>query len=252
MTGQLLVDALALPPAARVSHRVPKRSLAEHGALTAADRRLIERGIEDVHWVAALKPGTTAISSFKDEVRDYGEIVVLAATLRDDARAPRVLELIHRAVPYPVVLCAEQAGRIMLSLAHKRASQAAAGAVVVEGVTTSPPLPRDGRTSSQQAFLAALALSAQPAADLLALYQAWLDRVVDLQAAELTGTYSPARSAAASGARRAAIAEHERISRELARLRAQATRERQLARRVELNLTIKRLESELAVTDRSL
>jgi hypothetical protein len=42
-----------------------------------------------------------------------------------------------------------------------------------------------------------------------------------------------------------ALAEHERLTREIAGLRARAAKEKQLNRRVELNLEIKRLESAL-------
>jgi len=45
---------------------------------------------------------------------------------------------------------------------------------------------------------------------------------------------------------------HARLQRELAALRAQAKKEKQMNRRVQLNLAIKRLEAELAETIRAL
>ena len=56
MNASDLLDALGLPAGAIVDQRVPKKLLVEHGAPTAADRRQINEGIEEVRWIAALKP----------------------------------------------------------------------------------------------------------------------------------------------------------------------------------------------------
>jgi hypothetical protein len=48
------------------------------------------------------------------------------------------------------------------------------------------------------------------------------------------------------------LAEHERLTRGIASLRARAAKESQLNRRVELNLEIKRLQAQLAEVARQL
>ncbi len=103
-----IVASLALPPSCRVDQRVPKKMLAEHGGATAADRRLLTDGIEEAHWLAAIKPATTAIPTWRDEVREYLELAVLSMAVRptyaQPAQLQRLDELVHRAVPYPVLL----------------------------------------------------------------------------------------------------------------------------------------------------
>ena len=71
---------------------------------TASDRKQIQEGIEELMWLAALKPATIGVPEFRDEEREYLEIAVLAAELRPTAKAARLAELIHRAIPYPVLL----------------------------------------------------------------------------------------------------------------------------------------------------
>ena len=58
MNGADLIAALDLPPGALVDRRVPKTLLVQHGAPTAADKRRINEGIEEMQWVATLKPST--------------------------------------------------------------------------------------------------------------------------------------------------------------------------------------------------
>ena len=96
-------------------------------------------------------------------------------------------------------------------------------------------------------------LAAQPAGDLYSLYQAWVDCLLAREAWAVTGAYSLVRAPVAGAGAVAAdhpiaslLATHDRLTRALAKLRAEAERETQLARRVDLNLEIKRLEAERA------
>jgi hypothetical protein len=247
-----VINALALPPDARVDQRVPKKLLLEQGAPAAADKRQIQDGIEELFWVAALKPTNIAVPAFRDEVREYLEIAVLTATLRAGAKPTRLIELIHRAIPYPLVLVAAQGDTVTLSLAHKRWSQGETGKVVIEDVRRTAPFRPDAPTAEEASFLASLAVSSLPTRDLFALYQGWLDRIAALEAAQITGTFAPPDSADRASALREGLDTHARLQRDLAVLRAQAEKEKQLNRRVELNLEIKRLEAKLAAIGQSL
>ena len=96
--------ALALPADALVDRRVPKTLLIENGAPTTADKRRIREGIEELRWLAALKTTTIGVAEYRDAAREYIEIDVLKLVLRPKARTGRLIELVHRAVPYPLVL----------------------------------------------------------------------------------------------------------------------------------------------------
>lgn len=242
MTTEALIAALDLPTQARVDRRVPKSLLLEHGAPTAADRRRINEGIEQIHWVAALKPATAGVAAYRDDVREYLEIAVVRLILRGEAKMARLVELLHRAVPYPVVALTELGERRTLSLAHKRWSQGEAGKVVLEGDVLLIDTPRDGEPHGP-AFAAALALGRQPRSSLLALYHGWIDTALALEAARLSGRFVTLPGADDRTARREALRGVVRLEAEIARLRAAAAREKQMARQVEMNLELKRAEA---------
>jgi hypothetical protein len=107
-TGSDLLAALELPDGCRVDQRVPKKLLLENGAPTAADKRLISDGIEELLWLAALKPTTIGVPEYRDDVSEYLEIAVVRLKLRDGAKTTRLIELVHRAVPYPLLLLTER------------------------------------------------------------------------------------------------------------------------------------------------
>lgn len=242
-----ILAALSLPAGSLVEQRVAKKYLLEHGTPAVGDKKQVNEGLDELLWHAALKPNNIGVPAFTDSTRDYIEIAVLVATLRPLAKRARLVELIHRAIPYPVLLLTRQGDCATVSLAHKRWSQGEAGKVVLEDtVVTTDPLLTARPEPADVAFLASLRLSGQPGAHLHALYHGWLARVTAHRAAAITGRVdSVAEPVAGHEARRAALAEHARLSGELTVLRASAAKARQVSRRVELNLAIRGLETQL-------
>lgn len=240
-----VIDALALPPDGRVDQRVPKKLLLDQGVPTAADKRQIQDGIEEIQWIAALKPTNIGVPGYRDEVREYLEIAVLTVSFRQAAKSARLIELIHRAVPYPVVLLSSQSEKVSVSLAHKRWSQGEGGKVVIEELLKTAALDPGALAEPEAHFLSSLALSTLTTADLFALYQAWIDRMAGLEASSITGTFTPPTSAERSTILRNGLISHAHLQHELTTLRNQAAKEKQLNRRVELNMRIKSLETEL-------
>lgn len=245
MTAEDVIAALDLPAAARVDRRVPKTLLVEHGAPTAADRRQVNEGIEHIQWVAALKPTTIGVAAFRDDAREYLEIAVIRVALREDARTQRLVELLHRAIPYPVFAVTEQRESVALSVAHKRWSQAEAQKTVLDGEPVTVVVPHE-REPFAGMFAAALALGRQPQASLHALYHGLLDTLLALQAARVSGVFSILPDADRRAARRDALVECSRLDVEIARLRAAAKKEKQMARQVALNQELKRAEADRA------
>lgn len=252
MKASLLLDALDLPASAMVDKRVPKSMLHEHGAPTAADKRQINEGIEQLVWVAALKPTTIGVAEYRDELREVLEIAVLQLTLRAAAKVGRLIELVHRAVPYPVLLVADQGSNASLSLAQKRWSQVEAGKTVLEGDVVTVEWDAEQDAERSPAFRNALGLGQQPRTTLEALYQGWIDTLLALQAARVTGAFAVPTNLEQSGLRRKALQECSRLAREISRLRTTAAKEKQMARRVDLNLELKRLEAAQAAAHANL
>ncbi|MDD2857031.1 MAG: DUF4391 domain-containing protein [Desulfuromonadaceae bacterium] len=244
MNVEAIINALGLPDSARVNQRVPKKLLVENGAPTAADKRRINEGIEEIHWLASLKPNTIGVPDFCDDVREYLEIALLTVTLRQDAKAGRLSELIHRAIPYPLFLVLLQGDQTTLSLAHKRRAQNEAGKFVLDGDVVEGTVSGNAPLSAEvnRLFMHAMVLGNQPRANLLLLYQGWIDTLIALQASQLTGTFSQAVTNEAAIARREALQRCKVLETEIAVLRNAAVKEKQIARRVVLNLEIKRLE----------
>ncbi len=248
------IIALDLPKDAQVNQRVPKKLLVEHGAPTAGDKRLINDGIEELRWRAALKPHTVGVPEYRDTEREYLEIAVLTLALRPGAKRARLEELVHRAVPYPVFLVTTQAPDTLntpnttvtsMSLAHKRWSQAEKDKIVLDEGHPERVVLALVPTETERSFIQALQLKKQPRSHMLALYQGWLDMLLALQAARITGAFAMACSPEHGEARKYALRECARLEAQLAGLRSEAAKEKQIAKRVELNLEYQQLQAQL-------
>jgi hypothetical protein len=260
MNHTALIEALALPLESRVDKRIPKKMLVEQGAPTVGDKHRIEEGIEDLIWIAELKPANCGILAGPGA----DEIAILAVTLRPSAKASRLIELIHRAIPYPVLLVVSRpvvegdpskapdeqpssGGPLLLfSVAPKRPAQNEVGKVVVDFVVNSPPLVPAEFGPVEVAFLASLSLSGMGKSDLATVYFGWQTRLEALAAARITGIFRLAEDATTVARRREALEAHSQLAHDASLLRARIARETQMARRVEMNIEIRRLEQQMA------
>jgi len=237
-----LIEALGLSAEARVDQRVPKKLFVEQGAVTPADKKLILDGIEEIIWIAALKPTSIGVATYRDELREYLEIAVLSVILRQSAKIQRIVELVHRAIPYPVVLIATQGDKTSMSLAHQRFAQNEADKSILDGNVVVANIGIAG--DAEESFLKSISLANQPLQNLYALYQGWIERIETLLAARITGKFIEPRSSERAAARRSALKDTSALERELISLRAQAAKEKQMNRRVELNLKIQQLKAD--------
>lgn len=245
MTPDHIIDALALPQQAMLGHRVPKTLLIENGAPTAADKRHINDGVEELRWSATLKPTTVGIAAHKDDTREVLELAVLILRLKPKAKLPRLVELIHRAIPYHLLLITQPASdKLDLSLADKRWAQNERDKVVLDGDLVSCELD-SLEQSVRDRLIEALPLARQPRSSLYALYRGWIDTIHAARAARITGAFAPAESPQRARERAGALKACAALEGKIASLRAAAAKEKQLARQVELNLELKNLRAEL-------
>lgn len=248
-----LIQALGLPESARLNLRVPKKLLAEQDVATPADKRQIQDGVNEIFWLAALKPHLIGVPAYQDHDRQYLELAVLHLTLKPGTKLGRLVELIHRAVPYPVMLFTSSNAGVGISLAHLRTSQNEAHKTVLDGDLLSVTLPVDEPAGVPlDAFRSAMALARQPQADLHALYQGWFDTVDALDIARETGAFQPSLTREQAVERHQALQRCRQLKSKLSELRGRVQNERQLARQVALNLELKQLVASIEALQKTL
>lgn len=123
-------DELDFPRECKVDRVIPKKDFYEVGFNTS-DKNLFTNNVKQIKWLYYLKEDNIQIPPYIDEEKDYMELEVLTLTLKKDNKIERICELIHRYIPYPILLIISYHEKTMLSVAHKRNSKIDEEAVTI-------------------------------------------------------------------------------------------------------------------------
>lgn len=172
-----IIGAFGLPPAALVDRRIPKTALIDHGASRKADARLVETGLARLDWLAELSPPTVAIPASERPPVPAVNLLLLQPIGSPKAR---LVEIIHRAIPAPIMLItAGQAPQITLAT---RDIGEDGHSLVMGQIIACPPIHDD---EAGRAFIASLALGGLPRLDLALLYAGLIERSEAFAAAQV-------------------------------------------------------------------
>ena len=243
MTATVVIKALGLPQGAAVGSRIAKNLVIQKGAASAGDRRLVQDGIERLTWVAQVKPGNVGIEPAQDPDSLAVELSVLRLEPRvSSAKLDRLVEIVHRAIPYPLLLVLEHGPVAAISVASKRHSQADVDGVVLvaPAVTASIDEPN---TQLLDDVCRALRESLDRVGDLGDLYDRWAAVAVAARARAISGTFQLTDPSAVWD-RWGQVREWERLEEEIARIGARARMATQMSDRVKLNGKLQQLRAE--------
>ena len=241
----VLYDRMAIPEACQLGKRVFKKLFHENAPLGVTDKKAFREDIDTITWQYTLKPSTIPIQAYEDDEREYHEVALLQVDLKTQKRTGRIAEVMHRAIPYPLVIAFAIETACALSVAHKRFSQAEKGAIVAEDFCLTDWIDLSAPTPVQNAFLTSLTVSVLPHTHFFAFYSALVDRLVALDCARLTGEYRLESVAEKRAERRERLAVCHELEVDIAEQKAAIKAETQFNRQVELNTKIKQLEQHL-------
>lgn len=233
-----LYEALDLPDRSYLGKRVYKRFFHEHAKLGVTDRKALSEDIDTILWQHTLKPSTVPILPYHDEEREYLEVAIIQATLKNQRRTTRITEIVHRAIPYPVVLVLAYGTMVLVSLAQKRLSRSESDAIVAEDFANSDWIDLANTAKVEAQFLESVSFRRLPATNFFVYYTAFFDRVVALEAGRVSGRFG----LDAIDSKRKHLQRHTELNREIAELRTAIKNETAFNRKVELNGRIKELE----------
>jgi len=231
-----LLARFAFPASCRVDQRVPKTLFAESEVFEAADRRLFAKAVEEVRCAYVLDAAKAKLVAQADGESDWSCLAVIAVALRETNHAERIAELIHKAMPYPLLVVLSDGEVAAFSLAEKRLSRDGRETTVLERQVATLWHAAD----ALDAFFAAADFGRFDGRSFRELYRWLWARVEALDAADVTGAYSVA--AADPEKRRAALAEIRALDLQIAELRRQAKGNLPLAEKIALNVKIKALQ----------
>ena len=247
-----LYTAMGIPDDCRLGKRIFKKLFHENSQLGATDKKAFKDDINKVIWMFKLEPNSVSIPAFTNDEREYLEVAVLQVDCKTQKRSGRIAQIIHRAIPYPLMIVFSYESSILISLSHKRFSQSEKGAIVADEFHNSDWFDLRCPTQVQTSFLDSLKLQLLPHTNLFAFYSSVVDRMTALECSRLTGTWSLKENREDYALCRKSMAKCRELEMEISGLRTEFKKEEQVSRRVELNVKIKELEASLNELTKSL
>ena len=254
-TNQTLIDRiwqiLNVPESCLLDSRIYKKMLLENADLVTRDKKLVNEAIESLLWRYTLKPETINIPAHQTKELDYPEIAIILVSLKTDKQTKRLIEIIQRAIPYPLLLIMTIDDRVWVSLANKRQSFADSVKLTIDHFFDSEWMDGGKLQPIEDQFIESLNNKDFDWTNIYTFYQSLVDRSLALQAARYTGEYlikkqtNQTEEISDSAKRQSRLADIRKIEEEENQLKAELKKETQFNRKLNLNMRIKECQKKI-------
>lgn len=228
------------PRAAAFGRVIPKNKIYEHAGANTAMKDLFVREVDQIVWSHKLAPETVNLAATKQ----VAEIQVFRITARTATLDRDVLRAIDKAIPFPLIFEVAHDGRVRLTVAYKRPSEADSARWVVGDYFQGEWLPEDAARAPLPVAL-----------NMGALYERLLEPLVAGQTARLVpGMGEAPQTPFIPAEADRPVSLEERIARaeaiktqtrEVERIKARLAREKQFNKRVAINAELRAAREEL-------
>jgi len=195
MTTTLLQQYLKLPKNCWVNQKLPKTFFKRNFELTLSERKLLDDFsiIQQMEVLALVNTETANIPAYNDSFMSYEEIIILSAETtyeQFERQKNKIVELLQKYFPNPVLLLLHDSKQFLLSVAEKRINQNDPKKRVTEKIYTSQNLSWPLIQKSDQEFMQALGFDQANKLNLQAYYQHLIGCIIGLQAAQISGKFA--------------------------------------------------------------
>ncbi len=129
----LIEDLIKVPSAAIVNSILPKQDIFEATGMTKSDKDYFVRYVKQIRWLYKFDDASVRIKRFVNDDKSYLEAELISIKLkkefqeynhntgnfhRFDARLDRIVDILLRFIPYPILLCAEFNDEIKFYVSH--------------------------------------------------------------------------------------------------------------------------------------
>ena len=233
-------NIFSFPDTCSVDQRIGKALFADSGPLTPADRRTFRNEISEISCSYILDENHgIMLTPYSDDEHDYTCLAQVDVFLKKPGKAVRIAELCHRAMPYPLIVILHDGDSMMLSMAEKRFSRDGKENVVLEHVTHTDWMPETALAD----FRTAADFSKNRKLGFRELYRHYMALLDVLQCAGITGEFK--EDGLTPEERRRLLEDLHQLELKLAGIKAEASKETELSRQVELNLQAKQINHEI-------
>jgi hypothetical protein len=180
-----------IPDKAILNSKISKAFFLKHFQLSSAEKRFLNQDIENMTWIASLRPNTVNISALVTDVQSFEEIQIIICQLRVDLKnnLQKVTELIQKYLPYPVLLVIEDEHEFILNSAEKFINKNDSQKRTIGKYFSTPAINKLYKNDLVTELLKALNFSELDRTNLKTTYQSYVEALTRYKAAQHTGRF---------------------------------------------------------------
>ena len=141
----LIEDIFEVPQECIVDRVVPKKEVIEVAELNSKDKKIFTDIVKQIKWCYNFTEDNIRVNKYIDDIRRYDEVELIniilkfdnvhkigADKFKEDEKIDRVVEIVMRFIPYPVILTTQYENELKFYGAHIRESRADFEKIVIE------------------------------------------------------------------------------------------------------------------------
>lgn len=237
----LIEELLTIPDECKVNDIIAKDVIFSEGGLKSSDKKIFTNYVKQIRWLYSLNKENIGIDSYKDEVKDYPEVEIINIVLKEDKKLNRIVDIVMRVIPYPMVLVFEFRDNIQLFVSHQSESLVDSSKITLDEIISTDWILFDDMDEIDEILFENLKLDNLDYSNFYNFYDSIIQNII-----KYNGSKSVGREINLS------VEEIKRINDKIASLeseiktkKAVIKKETQFNRKVELNIEIKGLECEI-------
>ena len=141
----LIEDIFEVPQECIVDSVVPKKDVFEAAELNSNDKKIFTDIVKQIKWCYNFTEDNIRVDRYIDDIRRYDEVELINITLKydnvhkigvgkfkEDEKIDRIVDIVMRFIPYPVILTTQYENELKFYGAHIRESRADFEKIVIE------------------------------------------------------------------------------------------------------------------------
>lgn len=220
------------PSATIINRNLPKTQIYPH-MKNVVDKQFLQDSVQSIYMLASLKTDNTHIAVYEDDKELYQEIQFLYVKIKDKGDSTKIYKMLAHLIPYPLVILTD--GPDSFTIYTGRFEKLSTGFLKLVNVYPSPVY----QDENLEEVLQQISLIDLPRQNLKTFYDGLRDEIA-------TATAKSQYGEAVGNITGEEKDQLDALKKQIEDLRGQIKKERQLNRKIDMQMKLKKLKDELS------
>lgn len=253
----LIEELINVPNEALVNNIIPKQDVIEVAHLNKSDVELFRKYVKQMRWLYKFDDDTIRLKPYISEEKEYVEVEFINIDLKEenfqiynrntgnlhryDARLDRIVDVILRFIPYPILLSAQFKDEIKFYVSHISESKADAEKITLDELINTDWIDVNNMDSFDEELIDNLQLDNLDKTNTFTFYDSIIKAIIQYNGSKEVGT----SVSLDTDEIQEIMDEIKTIERKIDGLRADMKKVDNFNEKVELNIQIKELQMDI-------